>query len=62
MGLFQRVRDIGIKFTYYVGGRAFDPSKQKRTTAFEDIKRRKYESNTGVDKEVDNNVQEKRRR
>ena len=54
MDLLQKVKDIGIKFTYYVGGRAFDPNKQKRTSAFEDlIKRRKDESNSEVDKEVD---------
>ena len=55
MRLLQKVKDIGIKFTYYVGGKAFDPSKQKRrTTAREDIKRRKkdeLESNSGVGKE-----------
>ena len=56
MRLLQKVKDIGIKFTYYVGGKAFDPSTQKRTTAREDIlKRRKkdeLESNSGVGKET----------
>lgn len=57
MGLLQKVKDMGIKFTFYVGGRAFDPSKQKRTTAFEDIiKRRQDENDSKVDKEVDRNV------
>ena len=61
MRLLQKVKDIGIKFTYYIGGRAFDPSKQKRTTAFEDImKRRKdedeLESTTGVGKETGGDV------
>ena len=55
MRLLQKVKDIGIKFTYYVGGKAFDLNKQKRTTAFNDIiKRRKkdeLESNSGVGKE-----------
>ena len=54
MRLLQKVKDIGIKFTYYIGGRAFDPSKQKRTTAYSDIKRRKkdeLESTSGVGKE-----------
>lgn len=48
MDLIQKVKDIGIKFTYYVGGRAFDPSKQKRTSAFDDIIKKK--ENDGADK------------
>ena len=61
MGLINKVKDMGIKFTYYVGGRAFDPCKQKRTTAIEDIiKRRKdegeLEGNTGVGKEDNGNI------
>ncbi len=43
MDLFQKVKDMGIKFTYYVGGKAFDPSKQKRTSALEDIMRKRKE-------------------
>ena len=43
MDLIEKVKDIGIKFTYFVGGKAFDHSKQKRTTAFEDIMKKREE-------------------
>ena len=42
MGFLSKIKDIGIKFTCYVGGRAFDKTKQKRTGAVKDlIKNRK---------------------
>ncbi len=43
MDLFQKVKDMGIKFTYYVGGKAFDLTTQKRTTARDDIMRERKE-------------------
>lgn len=52
MDLLKRVKDIGIKFTYYVGGRAFDPNKQKRTTALEDIKKKRAEKRLKEDYEL----------
>ena len=65
MSIVQKVKDIGIKFTYYVGGRAYDNSKTKRTTAFEDIMGKRKENNdkgqlessTGVGKEDNLNVE-----
>lgn len=49
MDLLKKIKDTGIKFTYYVGGKAFDPSKQKRTTAFEDIIKKGKEKNESID-------------
>jgi hypothetical protein len=48
MDLIQKVKDIGIKFTYYVGGRAYDNSKTKRTSAFDDIMKKGKDN--GADK------------
>jgi hypothetical protein len=41
MSIFDRAKDVlkgGIRINLFSTGKAFDPSTQKRTTAYEDIK------------------------
>ena len=43
MDLFKMIKEKGIFLKFRIGKKMFDPADQKRTTAYEDIKRKEKE-------------------